>query len=132
MFMYLDFYYCIGVFVCSFDLLLSISCSVVAQMAQRRAVIQLYKELHFMGRDYPAGAAFFHQRLHNAFMKNSGETDPDKIDTLIARGRYVQKEIEALYALRRYRAMKQRYYDQEEMERHQRNIERYIRELDSE
>lgn len=30
---------------------------------------------------------------------------------MIAMGEYVVKEIEALYSLRKYRAMKKRYYD---------------------
>ena len=85
-----------------------------------------------MGRDYPAGADFFHRKLHAAFMRNSAETDPEKIEALIARGRFVQKEIEALYALRRYRAMKQRYYDADEIERHHRRIEQFIRQMGDE
>lgn len=44
-------------------------------------------------------------------MKNSKETDEKKIKALLAHGRYVAKEIEALYSLRKYRAMKKRYYD---------------------
>ena len=35
---------------------------------------------------------------------------PEKIKELIARGEFVMKELEALYFLRKYRAMKQRYY----------------------
>lgn len=44
-------------------------------------------------------------------MRNSEETDPAKIDTMIKRGDFVIKELEALYSLRKYRAMKKRYYD---------------------
>lgn len=40
--------------------------------------------------------------------------DPEKIKQLIARGEFVIKELEALYFLRKYRAMKQRYYDDKE------------------
>jgi len=36
--------------------------------------------------------------------------DPEKIKELIERGKFVMKELEALYFLRKYRAMKQRYY----------------------
>ena len=43
-------------------------------------------------------------------MKNRNETDPEKIKMLIARGEYVIKEVEALYMLRKYRTLKQRYY----------------------
>lgn len=46
-------------------------------------------------------------------MKNKDETDPEKIKQLVARGDHVIKELEALYFLRKYRAMKKRYYDPE-------------------
>lgn len=65
----------------------------------------------FLGREYPRGPEKFQQRVHRAFMRNKDETDPEKIKALIAHGEYVVKELEALYYLRKYRAMKQRYYD---------------------
>ena len=43
-------------------------------------------------------------------MKNKDIQDPKKITDLIARGEYVMKEVEALYMLRKYRALKKRYY----------------------
>ena len=43
-------------------------------------------------------------------MKNKDVKDPQKIQELIARGEYVMKELEALYMLRKYRALKKRYY----------------------
>jgi hypothetical protein len=45
-----------------------------------------------------------------AFARNKDEKDPEKIEEMIARGDYVAKEIETLYALKKYRAMKKRYY----------------------
>lgn len=53
----------------------------------------------------------FRKKCHDAFLKNSQETDPKKIIVMINQGKYVVKELEALYALRKYRAMKKRYYD---------------------
>lgn len=50
-------------------------------------------------------------RLKKAFAKNVSESDEQKIRELIDRGNYVVKELEALYSLRKYRAMKARYYD---------------------
>lgn len=47
-------------------------------------------------------------------MKHKNETDPEKIKMLIARGEYVIKEVEALYMLRKYRTLKQRYYKDEQ------------------
>lgn len=44
-------------------------------------------------------------------MKNKDETDPQKIEKMIAHGEYVVKEMEALYMLKKYRTLKRRYYD---------------------
>ncbi|XP_075711765.1 electron transfer flavoprotein regulatory factor 1 [Rhinoderma darwinii] len=77
----------------------------------RGEVVKLYKNLLFLGREYPKGDIYFKERLKNAFMKNKDVSDPEKIRELIARGEFVIKELEALYYLRKYRAMKQRYYE---------------------
>lgn len=68
-------------------------------------------QLQYLGKEYPGGAEKFRQKCHDVFMRNSEETDPAKIDTMIKRGDFVIKELEALYSLRKYRAMKKRYYD---------------------
>lgn len=70
-------------------------------------------QLQYLGREYPGdnGPAKFRKKCHDAFLKNSKETDPKKIVVMINQGKYVVKEIEALYALRKYRAMKKRYYE---------------------
>lgn len=70
-------------------------------------------KLLYLGREYPQGAAYFKQRLKSAFMKHKDVTDPEKIKQLVARGDHVIKELEALYFLRKYRAMKKRYYEPE-------------------
>lgn len=46
-------------------------------------------------------------------MKNKDVTDPKEIKKLVDRGEFVIKELEALYYLRKYRAMKKRYYEEE-------------------
>ncbi|XP_068442208.1 LYR motif-containing protein 5A [Clinocottus analis] len=79
----------------------------------RGQVMRLYKTLLYLGRDYPQGAAYFRERLKCAFMKNKDVSDPEKIQKLVARGDFVIKELEALYFLRKYRAMKKRYYEPE-------------------
>uniref|UniRef100_A0A8C5QLA5 Electron transfer flavoprotein regulatory factor 1 n=1 Tax=Leptobrachium leishanense TaxID=445787 RepID=A0A8C5QLA5_9ANUR len=79
----------------------------------RGEVVKLYKNLLFLGREYPKGEPYFKERLKKAFMKNKDVTDPEKIRELVARGEFVVKELEALYYLRKYRAMKQRYYAEE-------------------
>lgn len=78
-----------------------------------------------MGKEYPKGSLWFHDRLKNAFARNRDVQDEQKIRDLIKRGEYVVKvsldcilfelenlqELEALYQLRKYRAMKSRYYN---------------------
>ncbi|XP_004700037.1 electron transfer flavoprotein regulatory factor 1 [Echinops telfairi] len=76
----------------------------------RGEVLNLYKNLLYLGREYPKGADYFKRRLKTVFLKNKDVTDPVKIKELIGRGEFVMKELEALYFLRKYRAMKQRYY----------------------
>ncbi|KAJ3658038.1 hypothetical protein Zmor_009804 [Zophobas morio] len=78
-------------------------------MSYRREVVQLYKTLLHLGKDYPSGYDFFRKRLHRAFMKNKDENDPEKIKNMIAHGQYIVKELEALYMLKKYRTLKRRY-----------------------
>ncbi|KAL9926828.1 electron transfer flavoprotein regulatory factor 1 [Glossina fuscipes] len=77
----------------------------------RSKVVQLYKHLIYLGREYPGtnGPEKFRQQVRDAFLKNKSETDPRKIKALLAQGRYVAKEVETLYYLKKYRAIKQRY-----------------------
>lgn len=76
----------------------------------RAEVVRLYKNLLYLGRDYPKGGDYFRDRLRSAFSKNKSVEDPEQIRALIARGEFVMGELEALYYLRKYRAMKKRYY----------------------
>lgn len=82
----------------------------IITMFQRNRVVNLYKTLLFLGRDYPHGYDYFRTRLKRAFTKNKHVSDPEKIEVLIAHGNYVVKELEALYMLRKYRTLKRRYY----------------------
>ena len=68
-------------------------------------------QMLFMGREWPQGYDVFRNRTKNVFLKNSMETDPEKIQKSIDLGNYVLKEIEALYKLKKYRTLKRRYYD---------------------
>lgn len=63
-----------------------------------------------MGKEYPKGYQFFRVRAKAAFLKNKDVADPETIKMLISRGQFVLKELEALYMLRKYRTIKQRYY----------------------
>eukprot|EP00794_Sanderia_malayensis_P018184 gene18184-19998_t len=78
----------------------------------RKEVVNLYKQLLYLGRDYPLGGDYFRKKLKSAFLKNREVTDPETIKKLIDRGNYVIKELEALYMLRKYRTLKKRYYEE--------------------
>ncbi|KAF9184814.1 hypothetical protein BGZ51_003127 [Haplosporangium sp. Z 767] len=80
-------------------------------------------QLSYLGREYPAGAGFFHNKLKAAFMKNKDLTDPIEIQKRIDLGDYVCKEIEAMYHINKYRAMKKRYYEDHQEEYIQRRLE---------
>ncbi|KAJ3305830.1 hypothetical protein HDV03_000939 [Kappamyces sp. JEL0829] len=86
-------------------------------MALRRQVIQLYKELLWIGREYPKGFHYFRAGLHRSFMKKAHLEDAKEIQKAIDHGRFVYKELEALWFLKKYRTMKARYLDREMQER---------------
>ena len=86
----------------------------MTQSATKTRVIQLYKQLIYLGREYPKDPDIMTRKIHDVFMRNAGERDPEKIDELINKGNYIVKELEALYYLRKYRTLKRRYYDTEE------------------
>ncbi|KAF7508010.1 hypothetical protein GJ744_009907 [Endocarpon pusillum] len=75
----------------------------------RHQVIATYKELLEMGRHYPLGYTYFRDRLHKAFASQAHLTDEVKIQEAIKRADYVKKEIGALYYIKRYRSLRQRY-----------------------
>lgn len=66
-----------------------------------------------MGRDYPQGYDFYRLRLKKAFQRNSDISNPEEIQKLVKRGEFVVKEIEALYMLKKYRTLKNRYSTEE-------------------
>lgn len=68
-------------------------------------------QLLHLGKEYPAGHEYFREKLHKAFMKNKDVTDPEVIEKMIGHGKFVVKELEALYMLKKYRTLKRRYYD---------------------
>ncbi|KAM0456547.1 hypothetical protein ACHAO4_003576 [Trichoderma viride] len=57
----------------------------------RRQVIAIYKELLYLGREYPLGYSFFRPRLHKAFMSRAAERDEDKIRSGIKQAEFVKK-----------------------------------------
>ena len=69
-----------------------------------------FAQILYLARDWPDGYAALRDRAKRAFLINRQETDPRKIEQLIERAKYVAKEVEALYMLKKYRTMKRRYY----------------------
>ncbi|KAL1996624.1 hypothetical protein VTN49DRAFT_7489 [Thermomyces lanuginosus] len=84
----------------------------MASSELRHQVLRLYKELLYMGREYPLGYTYFRDRLHRAFASKAHLRDEQQIQDAIRRAEFVRKEIEALYYLKRYRTLKQRYESQ--------------------
>ncbi|KAF9892021.1 hypothetical protein FE257_002985 [Aspergillus nanangensis] len=62
----------------------------------RRQVITIYKELLYLGRNYPLGYEYYRNRLHKAFSGQAHLSEDDQIRKGIARAEFVKKEIEAL------------------------------------
>ena len=75
----------------------------------KQDVINLYKNLIYLSREWPTD---LRPQIKQAFMKNRAVEDPAEIRNLIGRGEYVCREIIATYHLRKYRAMKRRYYNE--------------------
>ncbi|MCJ1289650.1 hypothetical protein MMC34_001183 [Xylographa carneopallida] len=57
----------------------------------RRQVIQVYKDLLNLGKDYPQGYAYFQRRLHDAFSSQANLEDEREIKKGIAKAEFVKK-----------------------------------------
>lgn len=57
----------------------------------RQKALYLYKELVYMGKDYPAGYDFFIKKLRSAFRNRSTMTDPVEIEKAIGFGDFIKK-----------------------------------------
>ncbi|KAL1894510.1 hypothetical protein Cpir12675_003636 [Ceratocystis pirilliformis] len=75
----------------------------------RWQVIQSYKELLFVGKEYPLGFAYFRKRLHKAYTANAHLQNEAEIRACLERAEFVKKEITTLYYLKKYRALRHTY-----------------------
>ncbi|KAL5598779.1 uncharacterized protein BROUX77_005812 [Berkeleyomyces rouxiae] len=75
----------------------------------RHQVIKSYKELLFIGRDYPLGFKYFRDRLHKAYAAKSHLRDEAEIREGLRRAEFVKKEITTLYYLKKYRTLRHTY-----------------------
>ncbi|KAI5361715.1 Putative complex 1 LYR protein [Septoria linicola] len=63
----------------------------MASTALRHDVIRIYKELLYLGREYPLGYDYFRPRLHKAFMSKASISDQEQIKKGIMQAEYVKK-----------------------------------------
>ncbi|GAA95371.1 uncharacterized protein L969DRAFT_101374 [Mixia osmundae IAM 14324] len=75
---------------------------------------QLYKELSVLGRSYPDPNYRFHEKLRRCFAPQAGQRDEEQLKSAIAKAEFIKKEIETLYFLKKYRAMRRAYPKLEE------------------
>ncbi|KAI9871946.1 MAG: hypothetical protein M1830_002233 [Pleopsidium flavum] len=58
----------------------------------RQQVINIYKELLNLGREYPLGYSYFRTRLYKAFSSQAAIKDEDEIKKGIERAEFVKKD----------------------------------------
>jgi hypothetical protein len=75
----------------------------------RVAVRNLYKQLIWAGRDYPAGLDKLRSGAKRAFFAKKDEKDPEKISQALRHGEFVLQELEALVKLHKYRSLQKQY-----------------------
>eukprot|EP01080_Neovahlkampfia_damariscottae_P011056 gene11056-3764_t len=82
-------------------------------MKLRIRVLNLYKDMLHTAKSYP-GKSYEEVRtsIYNAFSKNKTLSTTIEIEEGIKKGEFIIKEIETLVYLKKYRAMKKRYYDE--------------------
>ncbi|KAJ3044041.1 LYR motif-containing protein 5 [Rhizophlyctis rosea] len=61
----------------------------------------LYKQLLYIGKEYPAGFAFFRPRLKSAFLKKRNLQTAEEVEKAIKQGEFVYKELETLWFLKK-------------------------------
>ncbi|XP_037087374.1 LYR motif-containing protein 5A-like isoform X2 [Pollicipes pollicipes] len=77
--------------------------------ASRGKVMQAYKNLLYLGKNYPKGYDYFRDKLRMAFDKNKGVTDPQQIQELLGKCDNIARELETLYMMRQYRVVNKRF-----------------------
>jgi len=80
----------------------------IRRQATRTDALALYKRFVYLADDWPQGREVYLARLKKAFLKNQ-DAGKNQAEKLITHGSFVEKEIIALYQLKKYRALKNRY-----------------------
>ncbi|GAA5895493.1 uncharacterized protein JCM6883_001525 [Sporobolomyces salmoneus] len=68
--------------------------------------------LFYLAKEYPDPNYPIHKKLHGCFLAHVGG-DEEKLTEGIKKAEFIKKELEAMYSLRKYRAMKKSYYSEE-------------------
>lgn len=77
----------------------------------RHQARRLYKELYYLGRDYPDPSYNFQGRLHQCFLNTGAKVKTDEeMQAAINKADFIRREVETLIFLKKYRQMKHRYY----------------------
>lgn len=71
---------------------------------------QVYKELSYLAQFYPDPAYDLPRRVKACFRANMG-LEGEKLERGVEKAEFIKKELEALYFLKKYRTMKNRYYN---------------------
>jgi hypothetical protein len=85
-----------------------------AKESMKPLVRDLYKRFILAGRVYPQGLAAIRARIKKGFMENSKLNDDTEVMKAVGRGRYWVRELVAVSKLHKYRAMRQRYNQEDE------------------
>ncbi|KAL1712638.1 hypothetical protein EV715DRAFT_213330 [Schizophyllum commune] len=76
----------------------------------RLRALRLYKELLYLGKEYPDPAYDFNGKIRRMFEKNRNLTDHEDIEKALKMAEYIKNETLALYSLKKYRHLKNHYY----------------------
>ena len=66
-------------------------------------------QLLFLGREYPLGYDYFQPKCKRAFMGKRALTEEADVKKAVEFGEYICRELETLYHIKKFRAMKSRY-----------------------
>lgn len=76
----------------------------------RQRVLYQFKEMLYIGKDYPMPYDEFKMALKRAYRSKRELVKLSEIEKALEHGEYIKREMIALHQLRRYRAIKRNYY----------------------
>jgi hypothetical protein len=79
-------------------------------------VRDLYKRIIHVGREYPLGLSWVKSKAKPWFLQNKNVDNEIELKQKIAIGRHQVKEMEAVIKLKKYRHLKNTYYNKQDEE----------------